>query len=147
MNVLAERFTTVTLWKKLMTDEFQYRPDMRVVSSARNFIKSLCEVYGADQGMAVWDHIRKILGDQAASDIFIGMITGTANLTIHSIGHNKIDAIKEVRALTGCGLKEAKDLVEAVQFGRPQTIDVTSLSDDVVNTFCTEMARFGCSVK
>lgn len=30
-----------------------------------------------------------------------------------SSGENKINAIKEVRAITGLGLKEAKDLVEA----------------------------------
>ena len=33
-------------------------------------------------------------------------------------GANKIGCIKEVRAITGLGLKEAKDLVE----GAPQTI-------------------------
>ncbi len=35
-----------------------------------------------------------------------------------SIGDNKINVIKEVRAITGLGLKEAKDLVEAA----PKTI-------------------------
>lgn len=35
----------------------------------------------------------------------------TVMLTV--IGANKINVIKEVRALTGLGLKEAKDLVEA----------------------------------
>jgi large subunit ribosomal protein L7/L12 len=33
-------------------------------------------------------------------------------------GANKINVIKEVRALTGLGLKEAKDLVE----GAPKTV-------------------------
>ncbi|MDO8461927.1 MAG: 50S ribosomal protein L7/L12 [Deltaproteobacteria bacterium] len=35
-----------------------------------------------------------------------------------SAGDNKINAIKEVRAITGLGLKEAKDLVE----GAPKTV-------------------------
>jgi large subunit ribosomal protein L7/L12 len=30
-----------------------------------------------------------------------------------AVGEKKIEVIKEVRALTGLGLKEAKDLVEA----------------------------------
>jgi large subunit ribosomal protein L7/L12 len=34
-------------------------------------------------------------------------------VVLTSIGDNKIGAIKEVRAFTGLGLKEAKDLVEA----------------------------------
>jgi large subunit ribosomal protein L7/L12 len=34
-------------------------------------------------------------------------------VVLTSVGENKIGAIKEVRAFTGLGLKEAKDLVEA----------------------------------
>ncbi len=32
---------------------------------------------------------------------------------LNAIGEKKINVIKEVRAITGLGLKEAKDLVEA----------------------------------
>jgi len=35
------------------------------------------------------------------------------NVILATIGANKINVIKEVRAITGLGLKEAKDLVEA----------------------------------
>ena len=35
------------------------------------------------------------------------------NVMLTSFGDKKIEVIKEVRALTGLGLKEAKDLVEA----------------------------------
>jgi large subunit ribosomal protein L7/L12 len=35
------------------------------------------------------------------------------NVVLTSAGGNKISVIKEVRAITGLGLKEAKDLVEA----------------------------------
>jgi large subunit ribosomal protein L7/L12 len=35
------------------------------------------------------------------------------NVVLAEIGPNKINVIKEVRAITGLGLKEAKDLVEA----------------------------------
>ena len=47
-------------------------------------------------------------GDAAASDeekLFNAMLT--------DFGANKIDVLKVVRAITGLGLKEAKDLVEA----------------------------------
>ena len=40
------------------------------------------------------------------------------NVTLASVGSNKIAVIKEVRGLTGLGLKEAKDLVD----GAPKTI-------------------------
>ena len=39
-------------------------------------------------------------------------------VVLASSGDNKINVIKEVRALTGLGLKEAKDLVE----GAPKTV-------------------------
>ena len=35
------------------------------------------------------------------------------SVSLTSVGDNKINVIKEVRAATGLGLKEAKDLVEA----------------------------------
>jgi large subunit ribosomal protein L7/L12 len=37
----------------------------------------------------------------------------TFDVTLENAGANKIGVIKEVRAITGLGLKEAKDLVEA----------------------------------
>jgi large subunit ribosomal protein L7/L12 len=39
-------------------------------------------------------------------------------VVLAAAGENKINAIKEVRAITGLGLKEAKDLVE----GAPKTV-------------------------
>ena len=39
-------------------------------------------------------------------------------MVLASSGNNKIGVIKEVRAITGLGLKEAKDLVE----GAPKTV-------------------------
>ena len=43
-----------------------------------------------------------------------------------SFGEKKINVIKEVRAITGLGLKEAKDLVEAV----PSDIKVDATKDE-----------------
>lgn len=40
------------------------------------------------------------------------------NVVMTSFGENKIEVIKVIRAITGLGLKEAKDMVEAV----PSTI-------------------------
>jgi hypothetical protein len=128
-------------------DDFNYRPDMRVVRSARNFIQSLCEVYGSNQGMAVWDNIRSGLGEQIASDIFLGMLIGGGNIVVHQIGGLKIEAIKEVRSFTGMGLKESKDFVEEVIAGRPKTLDTCNMDQETVNRFCNAMNAIGCLVK
>ena len=40
-------------------------------------------------------------------------VSNEVDVTLESVGDKKIQVIKEVRALTNLGLKEAKDLVEA----------------------------------
>jgi large subunit ribosomal protein L7/L12 len=48
------------------------------------------------------------------------------NVILKSAGDKKINVIKEIRAITGLGLKEAKDLVE----GAPKTVkEAVSKSD------------------
>jgi large subunit ribosomal protein L7/L12 len=48
------------------------------------------------------------------------------DVILKSFGGNKIAVIKEVRAITGLGLKEAKDLVE----GAPKPIKEATSKDD-----------------
>lgn len=132
----------------MMLDEIEYKPNMSVVRSARNFIANLCEVYGSEQGMAVWDHIRKGLGEQIASDIFLGMLTGQGDIRVISIGPEFISAIKEVRWLTGWGLKEAKDFCDAVRDKGPQVINIDHLVDDTkVENFVNNMRKLGCRIE
>src|SRR6478735_8506622 len=50
-----------------------------------------------------------------------------------SAGDKKIEVIKEVRAITGLGLKEAKDLVE----GAPKAVKEGVTKDDSVNDTAT----------
>ena len=54
------------------------------------------------------------------------------DLVLSEIGSNKIAVIKEVRTITGLGLKEAKDLVEAA----PKT-----LKKDVAKAEAEEMKK------
>ncbi len=48
------------------------------------------------------------------------------DVILKSFGANKIAVIKEVRAITGLGLKEAKDLVE----GAPKAVKEATTKDD-----------------
>ncbi|MBN2453319.1 MAG: 50S ribosomal protein L7/L12 [Candidatus Omnitrophica bacterium] len=50
----------------------------------------------------------------------------TFNVVLASAGANKIQVIKELRALTSLGLKEAKDLVD----GAPKTIKEGATKDE-----------------
>ena len=64
-------------------------------------------------------------GVSAAAPVAVAAVAGDAgeavaeeqdsfNVMLTSFGEKKINVIKEVRAITGLGLKEAKDLVEGV---------------------------------
>ncbi len=66
-------------------------------------------------------------GVSAAAPVAVAAVAGGAapaeaktefNVVLTDGGANKINVIKEVRTLTGLGLKEAKDLVE----GAPKTV-------------------------
>lgn len=129
-----------------ITMDFSYKPDMNVVRSARSFIKSLCEVYGNDRGLAVWDHIRSGLGDDIAGDIFLGMLVRQEDIRVSGIGDRFIDAIKEVRWLTGWGLKEAKDFCDNVRLNGPQIINVEHMDEQKVEQFANNMKKIGCTV-
>lgn len=74
--------------------------------------------------------LEETFGVSAAAPVTIAAMPGAAGageaaeeqteftVTLMETGSNKIGVIKEVRALTGLGLKEAKDLVE----GAPKTV-------------------------
>src|SRR5690606_28941184 len=65
----------------------------------------------------------------------------TVDVVLADGGANKINVIKEVRALTGLGLKEAKDLVE----GAPKTVK-EGVSKDEANKMKDVLTKAGAKV-
>jgi large subunit ribosomal protein L7/L12 len=63
-------------------------------------------------------------------------------LVLQAAGEKKINVIKEVRAITGLGLKEAKDLVE----GAPKTVK-EGLSKEDANKFSEQLKAAGATVE
>jgi large subunit ribosomal protein L7/L12 len=63
-------------------------------------------------------------------------------LVLAAAGDKKINVIKEVRAITGLGLKEAKDLVE----GAPKTVK-EGLSKEDANKFAEQLKAAGATVE
>ena len=63
-------------------------------------------------------------------------------IILKSVGADKIKVIKEVRAITGLGLKEAKDLVE----GAPKTVKEGVSKADVEN-FKKQLEAVGAQVE
>ena len=64
------------------------------------------------------------------------------NVVLTAIGEKKIEVIKEVRALTGLGLKEAKDLVE----GAPKPVK-EGVSKDEAEKIKAQLEKAGAKVE
>lgn len=129
-----------------MNDEIDYKPNMDVVRNCRAFIRSLCEAYGHTQGLAVWDQVRSTLGDRAAGDIMFGMLLQTDELVVSRLGSNFIEAIKELRALTGWGLKESKDFCDAVNSHGSKTLNISHCDPAAIDRFTTRIRELGGKV-
>jgi large subunit ribosomal protein L7/L12 len=96
-------------------------------------------------------------GVSAAAPIAMGMMPGMGALGaeaevavektefdvfLQEIGPKKINVIKEVRALTGLGLKEAKDVVD----GTPNTV-MEAVSKDAAEEAKTKLEAAGAVVE
>jgi large subunit ribosomal protein L7/L12 len=93
-------------------------------------------------------------GVTAAAPVMMGAVAATAapvavveektefNVELKSAGAQKINVIKVVRAATGLGLKEAKDLVD----GAPKTVK-ESLSKDDAEKLKKELEEAGATVE
>jgi len=103
---------------KDLLKELSDKPIMEIVE----LVKLLEEKWGVSAAapVAVAADLSAADGAQAAEekDIFDVVMT--------SFGENKVSVIKAVRALTGLGLKEAKDTVE----GAPSTIKEGATKDE-----------------
>lgn len=78
------------------------------VLEAADLAKALEEAWGVSAAAAV-----AVAGPAAGAAAAPVEEQTEFNVILASAGEKKIEVIKEVRAITGLGLKEAKDLVEA----------------------------------
>jgi len=84
-------------------------------------MRSITEAYGADAGLELWEQIAGVLDPDVKGQIFFAMITGTYNdrILLKGIGasaqNNAVNCIKEIRAWTGFGLKDSKDLYDRLR--------------------------------
>ena len=79
------------------------------VKEAAELSKLLEEKWGVEANAPVAVAATPAGGDAPEEDVGGGVV----NIELTAAGDKKIDVIKEVRAITELGLKEAKDLVES----------------------------------
>ena len=102
-----------------MTIPAEHRHD--IIQSGIDFLRSITETYGSEEGMKLWDNIAGTLDPDVKGSIFFAMITGNHDefirIPMQSVP-KKINAIKAVRTVDPrLGLKECKDLVESLDYG------------------------------
>lgn len=98
----------------------EFRED--IIQSGINFMRSITEAYGTDEGMKLWDNIANTLDPDIKGQIFFSLLTGEYNaiIVINSFmpGSNRIAMIKSIRSVSDLGLKEAKDLCDMLINGK-----------------------------
>ena len=81
------------------------------VSDAAELSKLLEKKWGVEANAPVAVAAAPVAEGDAVTEEDVG--SGVVNIELIASGDKKIDVIKEVRAITELGLKEAKDLVES----------------------------------
>ena len=106
------------------------------VLDASNLVKLLEEKWGVSAAAAV--------AVAAAPGAAAAAVEEKTEFTVvlAAAGDKKIEVIKEVRALTGLGLKEAKDLVE----GAPKTVKEGATKDEAEKIKAT-LEKVGAKVE
>jgi large subunit ribosomal protein L7/L12 len=113
--------------------ELSAKPIMEVVE----LVKMLEDEWGVSAAAPVAVAAAGPAGDAAAAEEQTEF-----DVVMTSFGANKVSVIKAVRAITGLGLKEAKDAVE----GAPSTIKEGASKEDAAN-FKKQLEEAGATVE
>jgi large subunit ribosomal protein L7/L12 len=112
------------------------------VMQAAELVKMLEQKWGVSAAAPVAMAAAPAAGGAAAGAAKPAEEKTEFTLVLTSAGDKKINVIKEVRAITGLGLKEAKDLVE----GAPKTVK-EGLSKEDANKFVEQLKAAGATVE
>ena len=112
------------------------------VMQAAELVKMLEQKWGVSAAAPVAVAARPAAGGAAGAAAKPAEEKTEFTLVLGAAGEKKINVIKEVRTITGLGLKEAKDLVE----GAPKTVK-EGLSKEDANKFAEMLKAAGATVE
>ena len=107
----------------------------KTVLEINELVKALEEAWGVSAAAAV--AVAPAAGGAAAAEEKTEF-----DVVLKSAGANKIAVIKEVRAITGLGLKDAKDMVE----GAPKTVKEGASKEDA-EKIAEQLKKAGAEVE
>ncbi|NTW64355.1 MAG: 50S ribosomal protein L7/L12 [Chlorobiaceae bacterium] len=109
------------------------------LTEASELVKALEEKFGVSAAPAM---MAGVMAAAPAGDVPAQEEKTEFDVVLTAAGESKINVIKVVRALTGLGLKEAKDLVD----GAPKTVK-EGISKDEAEKVAKELKDVGASVE
>jgi len=128
-----------------MSETNVIEPDLQAIVSKLDGLTLL-------QASKLVKHLEEHWGVSAAAPVAVAAAGGAApaakeektsfDLTLEAAGEKKIEVIKVVRAITGLGLKEAKDLVD----GAPKQVKA-GIPKDEAESLKTQLEAVGAKVK
>jgi hypothetical protein len=101
-----------------------------IIKASVNLMHAITEKYGPVDGIKLWDSIRENLPEEVSHSLLVyflsNALTNQIELMFYHNTSGYVDAVKELRSITGCGLKEALDRVKSIESGVACTINVPS---------------------
>lgn len=132
-------------------DDNKFKPttSMAIVRTGIAFMSAMQEEYGNQKGLEMWDALRITMGDDVAGDILFGQLSGIkgGRIMLRHHGMYKINVIKILRAYTGFGLKESKNLAESPQPNRSVEVPTGNLTYNEINSFANDLKRAGADIE
>lgn len=113
--------------------------DQMLIGAFVDLMHALTEHYeNSDKAMAVFDAVADIVDPQFKGKVMMQMLRHGNRSTVTISGktpaqNNAIQCVKTLRELGDLGLKEAKDMYDAVASGRPQVLIISS---NIARTEC-----------
>ena len=108
----------------------------KTVLEINELVKALEEAWGVSAAAAVAVAAGPAAGAAAAEE------KTEFDVVLKSAGSNKIAVIKEIRAITGLGLKDAKDMVD----GAPKTVKEACAKDEA-EKIAEQLKKAGAEVE
>jgi large subunit ribosomal protein L7/L12 len=109
------------------------------LTEASELVKALEDKFGVTAAPAV---VAGVAAAPAAGEVPVQEEQTEFNVILAATGESKINVIKAVRAITGLGLKEAKDLVD----GAPKTVK-EGVSKEEAEKIAKELKDAGATVE
>ena len=110
-----------------------------LLRDAMNFYVSITEVYGAEKGIEMFTNLCRNVCPELGQRVFFKMLQGHSRgrVTVRGLAdpHDRLGCVREIRRLTGCGLKDAINTVNQLAQGGEVVLELQGGAEVSTYTF------------